>query len=143
MIAARGRLFMSRRKAREVALQSLFQLDFNVMEESIAIDAVMEESDRLSGNAKAYAEKIVEGVRAHLAEIDVIITAHSTEWKVGRMPGVDRNITRMAVYELKFGDEMLTPNIIINEAVELAKIFGTDDSPRFVNGILGSMIKKD
>ena len=58
------------------------------------------------------------------------------------MAGVDRNITRMAVFELKFREEKVTPNIIINEAVELAKKFGTDDSSRFVNGILGAVLRK-
>ena len=57
------------------------------------------------------------------------------------MSGIDRNITRLAVYEMKFSEEKLTPNIVINEAVELAKKFGTDDSGRFVNGILGAMVR--
>jgi N utilization substance protein B len=57
------------------------------------------------------------------------------------MPGVDRNIARIAVYEMKFGAERLPPNVAINEAVELAKVFGTEDSSRFINGILGSLAK--
>jgi len=84
---------------------------------------------------------LLDGTKAHLAEIDAWITKNSTEWKVDRMPGVDRNITRIAVFELQFSEEKMAPNIIINEAVELAKKFGTDASARFVNGILGSMIK--
>ena len=137
---------MSRRKAREVALQALFQLDFNKIDKVDAMNAVLSESDSLSNNlsdsAKAYANIIVDGTQEHLEEIDAIIARNSTEWKVDRMPGVDRNITRMAIYELKFSDEKLAPNIIINEAVELAKTFGTDASARFVNGILGAMIEK-
>lgn len=133
---------MSRRKAREVALQALFQLDFNKMGQNEAIDAALEESDRLSDGARAYVTEIVEGTRAHIEEIDAFITKSSTEWKVDRMPGVDRNITRLAIYEMQFGEEGLAPNIIINEAIELAKKFGTDASARFVNGILGAMIRQ-
>ena len=137
---------MSRRKAREVALQALFQLDFNKIDKADAMNAVLSESDSLSDNlsdsARTYANVIVDGTQEHLEEIDEIISKNSTEWKVERMPGVDRNITRMAVYELRFSDEKLAPNIIINEAVELAKTFGTDASARFVNGILGAMIEK-
>lgn len=132
---------MSRRKAREVALQALFQLDFNKMDKSDAINAVLEEDVVLSDNARAYAKTIVDGTQMHLAEIDAMIAENSTEWKVDRMPGVDRNITRIAIFELKFCSEQLAPNIIINEAVELAKIFGTDASSRFVNGILGAIIE--
>lgn len=58
------------------------------------------------------------------------------------MPGVDRNIARMAIYEMRFGGEQLPPNVAINEAVELAKTFGTEESGRFINGILGSLVKK-
>ena len=77
-----------------------------------------------------------------MPEIDGLISSASKEWKLSRMAGVDRNITRMAVFELKFREEKVTPNIIINEAVELAKKFGTDDSSRFVNGILGAVLRK-
>ncbi|MBP2657970.1 MAG: NusB antitermination factor [Firmicutes bacterium] len=58
------------------------------------------------------------------------------------MPGIDRNIARIAIYEMRFGNEALPPNVVINEAVELAKLFGTEESSRFVNGILGSLVKK-
>lgn len=134
---------MSRRKAREIALQALFHLDFNDAGQREAIEAALGEEEKLSDSALAYAKEIVEGVLAHLEEIDRRIGEGSTEWKVERMPGVDRNITRIAVYEMRLGKEELTPNIVINEAVELAKKFGTDASARFVNGVLGKMIKSD
>lgn len=133
---------MSRRKARETALQSLFQLDFNKVEPEDAFMAALGESDILSDNAREYARKIVTGTVAHLSEIDELITNCSREWKLERMAGVDRNIVRMAVYEMRFNDEQLTPNIIVNEAVELAKKFGTDASGKFVNGVLGAIIGK-
>jgi len=59
------------------------------------------------------------------------------------MAGIDRNIARMAIYEMNFGSEQLSPNVVINEAVELAKIFGTEESSRFVNGILGALVKNN
>jgi N utilization substance protein B len=132
---------MSRRQAREVALQALFQLDYNEIDQTDAYDAVLSETPVLSDSAREYAKLLLDGTKAHLIEIDAWITKNSTEWKVDRMPGVDRNITRIAVFELQFSEEKMAPNIIINEAVELAKKFGTDASARFVNGILGSMIK--
>lgn len=133
---------MSRRKARETALQSLFQLDFNKTEPENALAAALDENEVLSDRARDYAHKIVCGTREHLAEIDEIISKCSREWKVERMAGVDRNIVRMAVYEMKFNDEQITPNIIINEAVELAKMYGTDASGKFINGVLGAITGK-
>ena len=133
---------MSRRKAREMALQALFQLDFNKTEPDTALTAVFEEFGEGTEKTKSYARALVDGTSAHLQEIDDIIGGLSLEWKLDRMPGVDRNIARMAVYEMNFGEEGLTPNVVINEAVELAKIFGTEDSSRFINGILGAIVKK-
>ena len=141
---------MSRRQAREVALQALFQLDLNNTDEveqqaqyeTLAIDTALGECDKVSAHDREYVNTLVHGTRAHLAEIDAMITDSSEDWKVERMAVVDRNLTRMATYEIYFSDEKLTPNIAINEAVELAKKYGTDDSSRYVNGILGAMMKK-
>ena len=89
----------------------------------------------------AFAAQLVHGTRANVEAIDAQIAANSREWKVERMAAVDRNLTRMATYEMCFAEEKLTPNIAINEAVELAKKYGTDDSSRYVNGILGAIMK--
>ena len=90
----------------------------------------------------AYIETSVKGARAHLKEIDEIITANLKQgWQLPRIMAADRNILRLAVYEMKFIEPALAKNIIINEAVELAKKYGTDDSSRFVNGILESISK--
>lgn len=134
---------MSRRKARETALQALFQLDFNQMDKAEAMDAALHESDVLSDGARTYMQQVVEGTLSNLAAVDRLITDNSREWKVDRMPGVDRNIARIAIYEMRFGEEKITPNIVINEAVELAKKFGSDDSARFVNGILDAIAKNN
>ncbi|MDF2927846.1 transcription antitermination factor NusB [Anaerospora sp.] len=133
---------MSRRKAREVAVQALFQLDFNQITTETAMEAVLDEHAGLSEGAKQYAQKLVTGTQQSLGEIDRIIASAATEWKLDRMAAVDRNIARVAIYEMKFGEEQLPPNVAINEAVEVAKTFGSEDSSRFINGILGSLVKK-
>lgn len=133
---------MSRRTAREMALQTLFQLDYNanVAPES-ALTMVSEEFGNVADKDREYAAKLVEGARNSLADIDAIIANSAYEWKVERMPGVDRNIVRLAIYEMKFGPAGLSPGVVINEAVELAKQYGTEDSARFVNGILGALAR--
>lgn len=130
---------MSRRQAREVALQALFQLDLNPaesadqeeMQETLAIDTALGEAEAMSAHDRAFVAQLVHGTRANLEAIDAQIAANSREWKV----------ERMATYEMCFAEEKLTPNIAINEAVELAKKYGTDDSSRYVNGILGAIMK--
>ena len=133
---------MSRRKSREMALQTLFQLDYNTADKSEAIQAVLMENENLSENTRNYTECLVAGTQEKIAEIDAIIMEVSEEWKLDRMAGIDRNIARIAIYEMKYGAEKLSPNVVINEAVELAKIYGTEESSRFVNGILGALVKK-
>lgn len=130
---------MSRRKAREMALQALFTLDFNPNTEPL--ETVVDQHKNSSIKAQQYADGLVQGTQEHLKEIDAMISAASTDWKVDRMNSVDRNIVRMAIYEMRFGEEQISPNIVINEAIEIAKDYGTEDSSRFVNGILGSLIK--
>jgi N utilization substance protein B len=133
---------MSRRKSREMALQTLFQLDYNTADKEEALQAVLSENNNLAEKTKEYTEYLVDGTQQHLTAIDQIIAEISNEWKIDRMAGIDRNIARMAIYEMNFGSEQLPPNVVINEAVELAKIFGTEESSRFVNGILGALVKK-
>ena len=94
------------------------------------------------GNVDFYnVNLLVNGTRENLEAIDKMIADKSKDWKVERMSGIDRNIVRLAIFEMNFSSDKLVPNIAINEAVELAKKFGTDESARFVNGILGSTIK--
>ncbi|SMC58806.1 transcription antitermination factor NusB [Sporomusa malonica] len=133
---------MSRRKAREMAVQALFQLDFNSgVTNDEAINSVFSEREDINESTKLYAKSLVEGTYYNLAAIDEYISELSREWKIDRMAGVDRNIARMAIYEMKYSNERLQPGVAINEAVELAKTFGTEDSSRFINGILGSIVK--
>lgn len=133
---------MSRRKAREMAVQALFQLDFNAgASKDEALSSVFSEREDVNENTKLYAKSLVEGTYSNLAAIDDYISELSQEWKIERMAGVDRNIARMAIYEMKYSQERLQPGVAINEAVELAKIFGTEESSKFINGILGSIVK--
>jgi N utilization substance protein B len=133
---------MSRRKAREMAVQALFQLDFNTdVTTEEALNSVLHEREDTNETTRLYAQSLVEGTQQNLAAIDEYISELSREWKIDRMAGVDRNIARMAIYEMKYGQECLDPGVAINEAVELAKTFGTEDSSRFINGILGSIVK--
>ncbi len=132
---------MSRRKAREMALQTLYQLDFNAVDPELALTAAVEEAGEPDTKTKAYAWQLVSGTTTNRAAIDEVIVSVSAEWKLDRMASVDRNIARLAIYEMRFGSEPLSPNVVINEAVELAKTFGTEESGRFVNGILGSLVK--
>ena len=150
---------MSRRQARELVVQALFHLDFNSMEEvgneadgqAMALDMAVEEfaaelspqeqKEQFSKKDKAFADALLQGARENIEKIDELLSQNSKDWKVSRMASIDRNILRLAIYELFFAPEKLQPGIIINEAVELAKKYGTDESGRFVNGILGSLSK--
>lgn len=112
------------------------------MYENLALDTAFQEAEaKVSQTTREFARSLVEGTRAHISEIDACIEEASRDWKLTRMATVDRNIARIAVYEMKFAEPALTPNIAINEAVELSKKYGSDESARFINGILGAMVK--
>ena len=133
---------MSRRKAREIALQVLFHIDFTGGSPEEIIPAVYSMQDiEFSESVNEYVEWIVAGTLAHRDEIDRQISELAKDWKLERMGGVDRAITRMAIFEIKYGEEKVPPRAAVNEAVELAKHFGSDESGRFVNGILGSLVR--
>ena len=89
----------------------------------------------------SYADLLVNGVQAHKSEIDSKIQSSSAHWKLDRMATIDRNILRIAVYEMKFAKDLIKENIAINEAVEIAKKYGTTDSSSFVNGLLDQVSK--
>lgn len=129
-----------RRHARELALQVLFQLEFSPgVSASELLDLVGAAIDKDSVH---YAQTLVEGVQKEKTRIDAIIQSASSHWKVERMALVDRNLLRLAVFEMKFAGEPLKPNIVINEAIEIAKKFGSTDSSAFVNGLLDQIGKE-
>ena len=133
---------MSRRKARELALQVLFNLDFTGGDSRLVTNAVYAMQDEaVPESVHEYVDWVVTGTLAHKAEIDALISELAHEWKLERMGGVDRAVTRMAIFEIKYGDGQVPPRAAVNEAVELAKHFGSDESGRFVNGILGSLVR--
>ena len=134
---------MSRRHAREAALLTLFQLEFGADDSSAenASDLAIDEIEGIKEKDLPYAHALVQGTRAHLAEIDAEIARLAKEWKLHRMAAVDLSLIRMAYYEMRYQEERIDPPIAINEAVELAKKYGSDDASRYVNGILAAMQK--
>ena len=130
---------MSRSMAREFALQALFHLEFNEAETQSILENIKEENKSLTSSAMMYAQQLVDGVTTQKETIDAELSMYAQDWKVSRMPAVDRNILRIAVYEMKHQEEKIDDGIAINEAVELAKRFGTDRSPKFINGVLGKL----
>ena len=138
---------MSRSLAREIAFKALFQLEFNDGNdedrescEDRAIDTVIESGKKLRQSECLYVRQVVKETRARLKEIDEIISAHLKEsWTIQRLATVDRNVLRLSIYEIKFAEKVVPKGIIINDAVEIAKKYGTDTSGRFVNGILAAI----
>lgn len=129
-----------RRKARESTLQILFQLDFNSSQPEKTISQYWE-SRKASEGIKGYCNWLVTGIISHQERIDSIIQSFSEHWRLSRMAVVDRNILRMAVFELLF-EENIAPAIVINEAIEIAKKYSSEEAATFVNGILDAVRKK-
>lgn len=127
-----------RRSSREIAFQILFQSDFApALAVSEALRVVSESSEEsFDADTLNYAKQLVEGVQAKKTEIDQKIQSISQHWKLDRMASVDRNLIRLAVFEMLFSPQPLKPAIAINEAVEMAKKFGSTESASFVNGLL-------
>ncbi len=127
-----------RRIAREVALQALFEID-SVNHPAAQVLANRLQDQELNEEGQAFARQLVEGVLADRAELDALITRFAPEWPVEQLAIIDRNVLRLALYELLYlGD--VPVKVAINEAVELAKTYGSDSAPRFVNGVLGAFL---
>lgn len=127
-----------RRKAREFALQMLYQYD--IRQDSEHLIEEFWESKNVPDDIKEFANKIVEGVIKNLSLMDGKINQSAKNWNVDRMAVVDRNILRMAAYELLFITD-IPVKVTINEAIEIAKRYGEEDSSSFVNGILDRILK--
>ncbi len=131
---------MSRREIREQIFKLLFRAEFyeqSDMPEQLAL--FFEELDQREEKDTDYIQKKYESIMEHLTEIDVMINEVAQGWKTSRMGKVDLTLIRLATYELKFEEDIPT-GVAINEAVELAKTYGTDDSASFVNGILAKLV---
>ena len=130
-----------RRQSREIALQILFQTEYAPQISFEDLFSIYEEQkDR--GIIK-YADDLVRGVQTHKMKVDEKIQEASRHWKIDRMGGVDRNILRISVFEMMFASEMIEPKVAINEAIEVAKLFGSQESAAFVNGILDQVVRNE
>ncbi len=131
----------SRRLSRQLALQLLFQQEFQAKHADWEAN-FWEEHQAASIHVRAFATKILKGVRTHQTEIDQLIQRFAVDWSLARMPVVDRNILRCAIYELIWESE-IPAAVTINEAVELAKRFADDEAQRFVNGLLDHILRDE
>jgi transcription antitermination protein NusB len=129
-----------RRKSRESALRVLYQLDITKQGDPKAITQ-REAHFSSSGGTDEFAERIVLGVVDHAREIDQLIERFSENWRLDRMTLVDRNILRMAIFELLYCSE-IPPKVTLNEAIDLGKRYGSEDSGSFINGILDRIQKE-
>ena len=129
-----------RRQGRECALQMLFQWDLT-RDPVDEISGNFREVHEASSDAREFADRLLERTIGRVEEIDPLIERHAENWRLDRMATVDRNILRLATQELLYDEE--TPNtVVINEAIEIARRYGAEQSPNFVNGILDSIRKE-
>ncbi len=128
---------MNRRLERLRAVQALFQVDVTKVDWHEAINNTLDEGEHLT----PFLEKIVSGTIAHQQEIDTLISDSLENWKLERVGNVDRAILRLAVHELQYIDD-IPANVTFNEAIELAKAFGGEESGKFLNGVLSNIVKK-
>lgn len=136
----------NRHLGRIVALQTLYEQDFR----SEAGDGTLDVAEILSRNVSRYRETIddvnfitdlVNGVISHLAELDDMLQPLAPEWPIAQIARMDRVVLRIGAYELSFAKDV-PPKVVINEAVELAKAFGGENSSKFINGVLGSLLRQ-
>lgn len=135
----------NRHLSRSIVLQSLFEWDLNALEKKAVQEVLERNVTEFAPNKtdKPFMDKLLDGVMAKQPELDLIIEKAAPEWPIDRISPVDRNILRLGLYELLFSDRGEVPaKVAINEAIELAKQFGGENSSRFVNGVLGAVYKE-
>ena len=130
----------NRTKSREYALQMLYQADIRRTGQAQILEEFWRDQETTE-DVKTFANQLFEGTLTRLAEIDPLIARHADNWDMKRMSVIDRNILRLGVFELMHLDDV-PPKVCINEAVELAKRFGDEESGKFINGILDAIHKK-
>ncbi|MGF9761078.1 transcription antitermination factor NusB [Microvirga sp. 0TCS3.31] len=126
----------ARSKARKRALDILFASELRSEDPVVALERAVEAGE---GPTNDYTTTLVRGVVEHRDRIDEVLTTYSKGWTLSRMPAVDRNVLRIGVYELLWGDDDVPPSVAVSEALHLVQDLSTDDSPAFVNGLLGSV----
>lgn len=130
-----------RRQSREIALQVLFQVEYAPQISFESLLGLFQK--QIDAETLKYADQIIQGVQKSKDEIDKKIQEASRHWKLDRMGGVDRNILRLSIYEMFYSSELIEPKIAINEAIEIAKIFGSQESAAFVNGLLDQVVRNE
>ena len=135
----------SRHLARSIVLQSLYEWDFN-KDKKTGLKKILEKNIKEFGSGieeKDFINKLANGVLKHQPQIDKIIEKSAPEWPIDQITIVDRNVLRMGIFELLFGNkEEVPPKVAINEAIELAKNYGGESSGRFINGVLGTIYRE-
>lgn len=131
---------MGRHRAREVALQVLFEVDVGRTDPETALRTAIVREE-VPENESAFLARLVRGTLERLDEIDYRLSQLAADWSLARMANVDRNVLRLATFEILFLEDVPV-NVSINEAVELAKAYGTAESGKFVNGVLGNLVRQ-
>ena len=131
---------MSRRLAREIAFKTLFQQDIGKNDLEPAMTELLAESGLGPDHAR-FARSLAEGVLEHSDELDELLARHLVNWEMSRLAAVDRNVLRLAAYELLYCDDIPVA-VSINEALELSKAFNTDESAKFLNGVLDKLARE-
>ncbi|MBE9913000.1 transcription antitermination factor NusB [Paenibacillus donghaensis] len=141
---------MKRRLAREIVVQSLYQMEMNEVGSAEAVEMLLNEAaeendtERVITNEiklKEYVLDLVNGIWSHKQAIDGLLENYLKGWQISRLSRVDRQVLRLAAYELLYSDDV-PAKVAVNEAIELSKHFGTEESGKFVNGVLGNMIRE-
>jgi N utilization substance protein B len=130
-----------RHRARIAALQALYEVDCTGHHANAVIERRLEEAE-LPESGEQFARELVQGVDTHRERLDTLIARYAPDWPVEQIAVIDRNVLRISIFEILMCDGTPT-KVAINEAVELAKKFGSDSSSRFVNGVLGSLVSKE
>ncbi len=131
---------MGRRLARELAMKSLFARDLGKIEPADVLSWLYKE-ENVAGEVSSFCSKLVQGVVENQQLLDEMIDRYAIEWQLERIATVERNILRIALFEMIYTCDT-PPAVAINEALEIAKLYGGDESPRFINGILGKILKE-
>lgn len=130
----------NKRKARVLALQVMYAHDLRPGDDLLTLFRDIAESGKKNREAVTYAEILIKTAHDHLDEVDALLQKHADNWDIGRMAAIDRNILRLAVAELVYRGD-IPFKVVIDEAVEIAKIYGTDDSGKFVNGVIDAIYR--
>ncbi len=136
-------IFIARHIGREVALLWLFQIDVGQSEIDAVISTISEDIEgvgQVTTEAKEYAQMLVKGIAENRKTVDANINKYAVDWDITRMSGIDRNILRISMYEVEYVD-FIPASVAIDEAIEISKKYGADDSPKFINGILGAYMR--